>query len=195
DRPRVERGEITVTYRLWSRPKVTAGKRYPFADGALAVESVDLIPAGAVPRGDVAPSGCESVDAIRELAGEHTKTRVTPDTLLYRVQFRYLPGSSGGASAPPDAASSRSSGGASAPPDAASSRSTRGASAPPAATTSRSSGVASAPPAATASRSARGASAPPAATTSRSTRGASAPPAATASRSTRGASAPPAATS
>src|SRR5581483_12416068 len=74
DRPRVERGEITVTYRLWSRPKVTAGKRYPFADGALAVESVDLIPAGAVPRGDVAPSGCESVDAIRELAGEHTKT-------------------------------------------------------------------------------------------------------------------------
>jgi hypothetical protein len=103
DRPRVERGEITVTYRLWRTPKVTAGKRYPFGDGAIDVESVDVIPAALIPASDVAPSGCESIAAIRELAGEHTRTRVTADTLLYRVEFRYLPASSGGASVPPSA--------------------------------------------------------------------------------------------
>ena len=90
DRDRVADGEITVTFRLWSRPKVKAGNVYQTGFGAIEVEDVRLMPAALVSEDDVAPSGCESIAAIWELAGEHTKTVVTPDTLLYRVQFRFL---------------------------------------------------------------------------------------------------------
>jgi len=90
DRDRVANGEITVTFRLWTRSKVKAGGVYNTGFGAVEIEDVRIIPAALVSEDDVAPSGCESVGAIWELAGEHTKTRVTPDTLLHRVQFRYL---------------------------------------------------------------------------------------------------------
>jgi hypothetical protein len=43
-----------------------------------------------VTEDDVPPSGGASIAAIWELAGEHTKTLVTPETLLHRVQFRFL---------------------------------------------------------------------------------------------------------
>jgi hypothetical protein len=90
DRDRVADGDITVTFRLWGRPKVKAGNVYQTGFGAIEVEDVRVIPAALVTDDDVAPSGCESIDAIWQLAGEHTSTRVTPDTLLTRVQFRFL---------------------------------------------------------------------------------------------------------
>ena len=90
DRDRVANGEITVSFRLWSRTKVKAGNVYQTGFGAIEVEDVRVMPAALVTEDDLAPSGCESIEAIWELAGEHTKTRVTPDTLLYRVQFRFL---------------------------------------------------------------------------------------------------------
>lgn len=90
DRGRVVAGEITVTFRLWKSGKVKAGKAYSTSIGTLQVESVDVLPAGLISKRDVRPSGCESITAIWELAGEHTNTVVTPETLLYRVQFCYL---------------------------------------------------------------------------------------------------------
>lgn len=90
DRGRVVDGEITVTFRLWKTPKVKAGKRYATNIGTLEIETVEVLPAALVPRRDVKPSGCANIEAIWELAGEHTHTRVTPDTMLYRVAFRYL---------------------------------------------------------------------------------------------------------
>jgi hypothetical protein len=90
DRERVARGEITVTFRLWKSAKVRAGKTYRSGFGTIAVDAVDVIPAALVSKRDVRPSGCDSVQAIWESAGEHTGTRVGPDTLLHRVQFRFL---------------------------------------------------------------------------------------------------------
>ena len=90
DRPRVMEGEITVTFRLWKTAKVKAGGTYRTNKGMIEIESIDLMPAGAISRRDIKPSGCDSIEAIWALAGEHTNTRVTADTLLYRVQFRYL---------------------------------------------------------------------------------------------------------
>jgi hypothetical protein len=90
DRERVAKGEITVTFRLWSRAKVKPGSVYHTGFGAIHVEDVRVMPAALVTEDDVPPSGCESINAIWELAGEHTHTRVTPDTLLYRVQFHFL---------------------------------------------------------------------------------------------------------
>jgi hypothetical protein len=90
DRGRVIDGEITVTFRLWKSPKVKAGKIYATPIGAIEIEKVDVIPAALVSKRDVKPSGRASIAAIWESAGEHTKTIVTPDTLLHRVQIRFL---------------------------------------------------------------------------------------------------------
>ncbi len=90
DRERVANGEITVTFRLWKSAKVKAGKAYATGFGTIAIDDVSVIPAALVTGDDVAPSGCASINAIWELAGDHTSTRVTPDTLLHRIQFRYL---------------------------------------------------------------------------------------------------------
>lgn len=90
DRERVARGEITVTFRLWKSAHVKSGKTYESGFGRIEVEDVRVIPAAMISEDDVGPSGCDDVAAIRELAGEHTKVRVAPDTLLYRVQFRFL---------------------------------------------------------------------------------------------------------
>ena len=90
DRERVARGEITVTFRLWKSAKVKAGKTYRSGFGTIAVDAVDVIPAALVSKRDVRPSGCDSIEAIWDSAGEHTGTRVGPDTLLHRVQFRFL---------------------------------------------------------------------------------------------------------
>jgi hypothetical protein len=90
DRGRVADGEITVTYRLWKSAKVKAGKTYETGFGRVEVEDVDLIPAALVPSADVARSGLPDIASIWQLAGEHTKARVDPDTLLYRVQFRFV---------------------------------------------------------------------------------------------------------
>lgn len=90
DRERVANGEITVTFRLWKSPKVKAGKRYATGFGTVEIEDVSVIPAALVTKDDVAPSGLLDIEAIWELAGEHTKTIVGSGTLLYRVQFRYL---------------------------------------------------------------------------------------------------------
>ncbi len=91
DRPRVASGEITVTYRLWTRAHVKAGSSYHTGFGVADVEAVDLIAAGLVPATDIALTGCDSIEAIWASAGDHTKAHVTADTLLHRVQFRFRP--------------------------------------------------------------------------------------------------------
>ena len=90
DRERVARGEITVTFRLWQSAHVKAGKTYETGFGRVAVEDVQVMPAALVSDDDIDPSGCADIDAILALAGEHTKVRVGPETLLHRVQFRFL---------------------------------------------------------------------------------------------------------
>jgi hypothetical protein len=79
-----------VTFRLWKSAHVKAGKTYPSGFGSVVIEDVSVIPAALVSEEDVGPSGCADIQEIWALAGEHTHTRVGPDTLLHRVQFRYL---------------------------------------------------------------------------------------------------------
>ncbi len=90
DRERVANGEITVTFRLWTSAKVKAGKTYQTGFGEVAIEDVSVMPAALVSEDDVDRSGCGSVEAIWALAGDHTKSHIGPDTLLYRVQFRFI---------------------------------------------------------------------------------------------------------
>lgn len=90
DRPRVASGEITVTYRLWARAGVSAGRVYETRAGRIEVLSLAVMPAAMIPASDVPLSGCDSIAAIRALAGDHKRVTVADDTMLHRVEFRRL---------------------------------------------------------------------------------------------------------
>ncbi|HLF76299.1 MAG TPA: hypothetical protein VJB57_02300 [Dehalococcoidia bacterium] len=92
DHHRVASGEITVSFRLWKYAHVKAAKTYPATfGGRLQIDNVQLLPAALVSHEDALLAGHTTVAGVWEMAGSHTRTVVTPDTLLYRVQFTYLP--------------------------------------------------------------------------------------------------------
>jgi hypothetical protein len=90
DHGRVATGEITVTFRLWKRAHVKAGKTYATGFGDVFIEDVRVIPAALIDDEDVRRSAYRDADEVRRKAGEHTKSFVGPDTMLHRVQFRYV---------------------------------------------------------------------------------------------------------
>ncbi|HKS91382.1 MAG TPA: ASCH domain-containing protein, partial [Tepidiformaceae bacterium] len=67
-RPAVLAGEITVSFRLWSRPQVKAGGRYRIRGGEIEVESVDLIPFALIDEADLRRSGEDSIESLRRRA-------------------------------------------------------------------------------------------------------------------------------
>jgi hypothetical protein len=84
-RERVLSGDITVSFRLWRRPKVKAGGRYRVGDGQIEVESVELLPFAAITAGDVRRTGEVDRESLRQRAAHAGP--ITNDTLLYRVEF------------------------------------------------------------------------------------------------------------
>jgi hypothetical protein len=87
-RDRVLAGEITVSFRLWSRPKVRPGGRYRVADGEIEVVSVELLPFHAIDEGDLRRSGEPDLESLRRRAAHSGPVR--DDTLLYRIEFRVV---------------------------------------------------------------------------------------------------------
>jgi hypothetical protein len=89
-RPGVLSGDITVSVRLWSRPKVRVGGRYPIADREIEVDSVELVPFSAVDDEDVRRSGEESRESLRSRASH--AGAIDDDTLVYRVELHVVDG-------------------------------------------------------------------------------------------------------
>lgn len=86
DKPRIESGEITLTFRRWRRPQVVEGRLYRTVVGRLAVDAVATVPARAITREEANAAGHPSVAALlRELPGE----RGLP---IYRVAFHLYDG-------------------------------------------------------------------------------------------------------
>jgi len=86
-------GEITVSFRLWKRPKVKAGGRYPVGpgQGLIEVDSVEVIPFAAITDADVARAGEPDREALRCRAAHAGP--IGDGTLLYRVEFHPVQGS------------------------------------------------------------------------------------------------------
>jgi hypothetical protein len=80
-------GEITVSFRLWQRPKVKAGGRYPVGTGAglIEVDSIELVPFAAVTEADVRRAGEPDRETLRRRAAHAGP--IDDSTLLYRVEF------------------------------------------------------------------------------------------------------------
>jgi hypothetical protein len=81
-------GAITVSFRLWSRPKVKAGGRYRVGGGQIEVDSVELLPFAAITAADVHRSGEPDRQALRARAAHAGP--IGDDTLLYRVEFHVV---------------------------------------------------------------------------------------------------------
>ncbi len=80
-------GEITVSFRLWKRPKVKAGGRYPVGPGRglIEVDSIELIPFADITDADVRRAGEPDRETLRRRAAHADP--IDDSTLLYRVEF------------------------------------------------------------------------------------------------------------
>jgi hypothetical protein len=78
-------GDVTVSYRLWRRPRVKEGGRYPVGPAQIEVDCVELVPFASVTDADVRQSGEKDRESLRRRAAHAGP--VADDTLLYRVQF------------------------------------------------------------------------------------------------------------
>jgi len=84
-REAVAGGEITVSIRLWSRPKVKRGGRYPTAGVVIEIDSIELLPFSAVTAEDVRQSGERDRESLRDRAAH--AGAINDDTLVYRIEF------------------------------------------------------------------------------------------------------------
>jgi hypothetical protein len=87
-RERVEAGDITVSVRLWQRPKVRVGGRYPSHGFAIEVDSIELLPFSAITTEDVARSGEPDRETLRRRAAHAGP--IDDHTLVYRIEFHVL---------------------------------------------------------------------------------------------------------
>jgi hypothetical protein len=84
-RAHVLSGDITVTFRLWRRPKVRTGGRYRVGDGQIEVDSVELIPFAFIDNTDVRRAGEPDLESLRQRAAHAGP--IHDETLLYRIEF------------------------------------------------------------------------------------------------------------
>ena len=81
-------GDITVSFRLWRRPKVKAGGQYPVGPVRIEVDSVELIPFSAITAADVRRSGEPDRETLRRRAAHAGP--IDDGTLLYRIEFHVV---------------------------------------------------------------------------------------------------------
>lgn len=84
----VAAGDITVSIRLWQRPKVKAGGRYASHGSTIEVDSVELLPFSAITVDDVARSGEPDREALRRRAAHAGP--IDDNTLVYRIEFHVV---------------------------------------------------------------------------------------------------------
>jgi hypothetical protein len=78
-------GEITVSVRLWKRPRVKPGGRYRVGPGEIEVDAVELLPFAAITPADVRRAGEPDRETLRRRA-PHAGP-IDEDTLVYRIEF------------------------------------------------------------------------------------------------------------
>jgi len=81
-------GDITVSFRLWSRPKVRTGGRYPVGPATIEVDSVELVPFSTVTAADVRRAGDPDLQTLRKRAAHAGP--IADDTLVYRIEFHLV---------------------------------------------------------------------------------------------------------
>ena len=78
-------GDVTVSFRLWSRPRVRIGGHYAVGPVQIEVESVELVPFASISEADIRAAGERDIETLRKRAAHAGP--IEDDTLVYRVQF------------------------------------------------------------------------------------------------------------
>jgi uncharacterized Zn finger protein len=81
----VASGEITVSIRLWQRPQLKVGNRYPVEGAQIEIDSIELVPFSSISHADVKRSGEVDREALRNRAAHAGP--INDDTLVYRIDF------------------------------------------------------------------------------------------------------------
>lgn len=81
----VRHGRIRCSVRIWTRPHVKVGGRYPMDEGHIVVDLISLITIKDVTPELARESGFESVDDLLQIAKHGTGEKV------YLVRFHYMP--------------------------------------------------------------------------------------------------------
>jgi hypothetical protein len=87
-RDRVADGTVTVSYRLWSRPKVKVGGVYRSGSVTIEIDEIELLPFSSIIDGDLARTGESDLETLRRRAAHAGP--IDDDTLLYRVEFHVV---------------------------------------------------------------------------------------------------------
>jgi len=81
----VASGDITVSFRLWTRPQVKVGNRYAVEGAEIEIDSMELVPFSSISRADVRRSGERDRESLRARAAHAGP--IDDDTLVYRIEF------------------------------------------------------------------------------------------------------------
>jgi hypothetical protein len=81
-------GDITVSFRLWRRPKVRVGGRYRVGPAHIEVDLVELVPFASITADDVRRCGEPDRESLRRRAAHAGP--IGDDTLLYRIEFHLM---------------------------------------------------------------------------------------------------------
>lgn len=81
----IRRGRIRCSVRIWTRPHVKVGGRYPMDDGHIVVDSIALISSSDITYDLARESGFDSVDDLLRTARHGRGDQV------YLIRFHYLP--------------------------------------------------------------------------------------------------------
>ncbi len=84
----VASGDITVSIRLWQRPKVRVGGRYESDGFRIEIDSLEVLPFSAVTADDVSRSGESDRELLRRRAAHAGP--VEEHTLVYRIEFHVV---------------------------------------------------------------------------------------------------------
>jgi hypothetical protein len=84
----VAAGDITVTFRLWTRPQVKVGGRYAVGPATIEVDSMEMLPFSRVSGADVRRAGELDRESLRARAAHAGP--ITDGTLLYRIAFHVV---------------------------------------------------------------------------------------------------------
>jgi hypothetical protein len=87
-RERVADSTITVSYRLWSRPKVKVGGVYQSGSVSIEIDDIDLVPFCSINDEDLARTGEPDREALRRRAAH--AGAIHDDTVVYRVEFHVV---------------------------------------------------------------------------------------------------------
>jgi hypothetical protein len=78
-------GDITLTFRLWRRPKVKPGGRYVVGDSQIEVDTIELVPFSSIDKTDIRRAGEADLESLRRRTAHAGP--VHDETLVYRIEF------------------------------------------------------------------------------------------------------------